>query len=85
MDHDQRASRPAPPEDRQLAFNCVLGASYAIFVLFGIALAIIVIASAASCSTMDAITQLPEGYWMATEQLLLAVLSDIWAVVLFWW
>lgn len=34
-----------------------------------------------SCHTAAAIEQLPVGYWIATESLLLALLEDLWSAI----
>lgn len=35
----------------------------------------------AGCATAEAIEKLPEGYWMATERLVVAIISDLWSLV----
>jgi len=40
-----------------------------------------VVATLPSCATAEAIKKLPEGYWLATERLVIAVLEDLWSLI----
>jgi hypothetical protein len=43
--------------------------------------ALAVVVTLPSCATAEAIKKLPEGYWLATERLVIAVLEDLWSLV----
>ena len=64
--------RPQRPSQRTLEVVFFLAS------LFGL---IVLTALASSCATMEAIEELPVGYWESTRNLVLAVLQDVWDLV----